>query len=539
MRPSLRPTLLALACAVCVLVVLASPAFADITTSDITSPADGTVITFNSETPDTVTVSGTSNGGAADQLRIDCYYGDTSSPIVRGVAVMANGSFSASIATTDFLNLWQPCVLRAAEDIDATPVAPPGTTSTFSGPTIRVDGTQLTRIAGGPNDGNVEDFYLQNIQSQGGFDFHSTGYCGLYDSFLWDPTTFEPATPLFFCNDNLLLANGDLGTPDPGTIPATGSELTVDGANAFLPGAISDPWPDTTTDPQLNPGVPALGFTPAFASSTHAASFSESSSAVRCAPAPATFPPDGTSCSSFVNTGVRLDRTAAVTNDGLLATIRTRWSSTDGASHQLHLEIENDQHAAGNDIAYVFPWVSASYATESLGATVPGPPSGPGQVFVTASLAHGDDGTVPHGVIVFSRPPKDERFIDDETGMGGAVSSFLAEYDLTVPAAGSVSLAFAYGQAFSQSQANALGSQAETSFTPSISMNAPAHSTPANHVAVSGSASAPLGVTAVSVNGTPATLAADGSWKASVPLNGGHNALVATVTAADGASAST
>jgi hypothetical protein len=536
-RPTFRAALIALATTAAALALLASPAFGAITTSNITSPANGAVLTHDKSAPHNITVAGTSNGTTGDTVRIVCYFGDEVSEVVSSLAVDAGGAFTSNVSSAEFYGkgLLQPCVLRAVPEpaaSDPPPSEPPGTTSPFTGPTITLEAFEDDRVITGPNAGALSDYYLQDVQSQGAFDYVSAGSCGLYDSYLWDPVTFAAADPLFYCNDGLNKSDGELPPVLPGNSPATGSELHVDGVNAFLPGAI--PIGDgfgTGLDMSMSPGFPPLSWTHSYDPTTQAVTITESEQPVKCAPNASVYPPTPASCPSLVLLPVKLDRTIIQSHEGRLSTYRTRWTSTDGASHQLGLELENDQNTKVGTahIAYLFPWISPNFAVDNIG-TLAGPPNGPGRIYVTSDLGAPDGGTTtPRGVIVFAGPPKSERVTYDQSD-NNTGSGFVMNYDATVPPSGAASFGFAYGDAFSQAEVTALGDAAQAAFTPSVSMNAPPHSIFAKKVNVSGTASYGEGLAGVSVNGTPATVAPDGSWKATVPLKGGHNSLTAVAT---------
>jgi hypothetical protein len=533
-KPTIRPSLIASATVAVALAFGAPPALAAVTGSTITSPATGTVLTNNHDAPGTVTIAGTSDGTTGDTVEIVCYFGATGKAVITDIPVQADHSFSASVSVNNFygLGLLNPCVLRAVPKpagMDPPPSEPPNSLSPYAGPTITLEAFERDRVSGGPNNGALFDYYLQDVQSEGTFEYESLGDCGIAQSDLWNPTTFEPSDSLFYCNDGLRWSDGFTGgPPPPGTEGATGSELRVDGNNAWSPGAISGSA--FGFDAQSNPGFPTLTFDESFDPTTHGVTIRESDTTVRCSPTPSVFPPTSTSCSSFVSTGVRLDRTLVQDHDGRLVTSRSVWSSTDGASHQLHLELENDLNSSANDLALSFPWINPNFVKYTNG-TLPGPPVGPSQIGVKGSLAAADgDMTHPRGIIVFARPPKDERFIQDQSAGSNEVS-FLAEYDLNVPAHGLAGTAFAYTDAFSQADVAAAAADADASFRPTLTMKSPPGTTFASKVKVTGTAFDNGGVASVSVNNTAtATLAPDGSWTATMPLKPGHNTLTATVT---------
>jgi hypothetical protein len=529
--PTIRPSLLALAAVWAALALSASPALATVTTSNVTSPADGTILFADAASSDTYTVSGTSDGTVGDEVQIECYAGTSYNTLADHVAVDNSGNFTTDIPKSQLVQSGSvtPCIIRAVpEPPPPPPSAPPGSSSPFSGPKIQAEGFQEETIASGPNAGVVYDYYLQDGQSQGSYDYHSTGYCGLYDSYLWDPVTLSVYNELFYCNAGLHSANGNTGSTDPDSLQATASELKVDGNNAFLPGALStnDPF-GTGVDAQQLDGFPALSWTHSYASDD-AVTITESQQPVRCAPSPVVYPPTTTTCTSLIPTGVRLDRTITQSHDGLVSTIRDKWTSVDGAPHQIGLQLQNDQNSE-NPIGYEFPWISSAFAPIHLGA-VAGPSSGPGRIYVTSDVAAPSGSTTtPQGVIVFAGPPKDERVIYQQGGTGNG-SGMELEYDRTVPANGSASLAFAYASALNRSDVTAMADQAQAAFTPSITINPLPASTTASSLTVTGRASFGDGLTGVTVNGASAALAGDGSWSATVPVKTGANAITATAT---------
>lgn len=539
--PKFRPSLLALAAVAAALALAASPASAAVTGSNITSPADGTVIFGDGNSADTFTVSGTSDGTMGDEVQIACYTGNYNTNLADNVAVDNSGNFTVDIAKKSLVQvgLQAPCILRAVpQPPPAPPSAPPGSSSPFSGPKIMAEGFDEYRVSGGANDGDLEDYYLQDVQSQGAYDYRSTGSCGLYDSYLWDPVTFGVIDEIFLCNDGLLAGNGDIGSSvPPDDVQATASELHVDGVNAFLPGDLSNSNPfESGLNPQGLSGFPALSWTRSF-DSGNAVTITESEAAVRCAPNPTSYPPTTGSCTSLVPTGVRLERTITQSHEGLVSTIRDKWTSVDGASHQLGLAYQNDQNSSASaPVGYEFPWLSADFLPIHLG-TLAGPTSGPGRIYVTSDLnAPSGSASTAQGAIVFAGPPQDERVIYQQNSSNRG-SGMEFEYDRTIPANGSTSVAFTYANALNRSDVVAMADSAQAAFTPSISINPLPASTSATSVTVTGRATFSDGLAGVTVNGASAALAADDSWSATAPLHAGANAITATATTIYGGTA--
>ena len=93
---------------VVVLTIGVASAEAAVTTSDVTTPADGTLLFQNEDTnlSQAFTVSGTTNGGTGDAVDIACYQSGTEVTAYTnsgaGVAVGSDGSFSASVPQSAF-----------------------------------------------------------------------------------------------------------------------------------------------------------------------------------------------------------------------------------------------------------------------------------------------------------------------------------------------------------------------------------------------------------------------------------------------------
>ena len=88
----------AVAALTAVLVLWIAPhAGAAVTTSNITSPTDPTYALSDDDSPNSITISGTSDGTTGDHVDIYCYASPPlHSSAALNVAVQANGSFSAT-----------------------------------------------------------------------------------------------------------------------------------------------------------------------------------------------------------------------------------------------------------------------------------------------------------------------------------------------------------------------------------------------------------------------------------------------------------
>src|SRR5436305_5721186 len=330
----------------------AAPAGATVTTSNVTvtSPT-GTYLIADEVTPNnSITGTGTSNGTSGDSVDVRCYLGNVSSSLVSSVAVAADGTFSFSGTLSSIAG--GTCVLRAVPHGDAS-AHPPGTASTFTGPTLAIGDNRNSNVSGGPNDKALEDYHLYVSQLTGGFDYDSLGGCSISDSWVFDPITFAQSPPLDYCNAWFWWRNG---FTNPGYQPPTRSELQVDGTDAFLPGHISNIATTQGFPATSNPGLPSLTYSYSIDPASGNLALDETDQVVKCSPGGA-YPPTASNCSSFVPTGIQIRMHIVQGHGGRIATV-TQWiSSTDGRSHAVNLLENNEFYVPpSHDGELNFPW---------------------------------------------------------------------------------------------------------------------------------------------------------------------------------------
>ena len=116
---------------------------------------------------------------------------------------------------------------------------PPDQPSSFTGPTLNIGVHESNLNNTAPNTGKLEDFFVYGSQVAGGFDYHSQGFCGLYDSFVYDPLTLNN-TDLDYCNGGLTPDNGTppQGLQSPGEQAATRSELESEARTPTSPAVL-------------------------------------------------------------------------------------------------------------------------------------------------------------------------------------------------------------------------------------------------------------------------------------------------------------
>ena len=493
----------------------AGAAQAAITTSNITAPADGTVLLddLTSSSAQTFTVSGTSNGTAGDAVDIACYEGGAKLSAYQGgagngVAVQAGGAFAATVPMSTFAG--DSCELVAVPH--ATGPNPP---TGFTGPRIGV-GKYNTAITGG----TMYDYYLNDETPSAATGFYSSGSCGPFSRLYDDSASMNFGPSLFDCAGNLYTTSAFYASG----FDLTRSGVLVDGANAYNSfGA----WDENG----ILSGFPALTATLDAFDSAGDAQTTESESLVKCSPSDG-YPPS--SCTSYVSAGVKMQRVSDITSGGRVTTQTDTYTSTDGASHALDLEYETDLF--GSVGGWELPGES-SFTQRATGATGAAPGSSPGTLYAISNTTQSPGLDDPVGALTFGSPYNALRF--DNTLFGGYTSA-LFDYQRTVPAGGSVTIQWSYavGASLAEVQGYAAAAQ-DLLVPPTIAIASPGNgaaltSTPAT---VTGTATASTGVKGVTVDGVAAAVSA-GKFSASVPLTLGSNTIKATVTTNSGATKS-
>ena len=429
------------ACLVAVLVVTPS-AHAAVTASSITTPADPSFFVNDSlAASNTFAISGTTTGGTTgDHVDIRCFFDGTFTTVASNVAVGSDGSFSVPDADVAAIN-GLTCRLRAVPSgtspVDLTP---------FAGPQLGISQRLQYTVGGnGPNAGTIDDYYFYDQQLTASTGYYSLGDCGLVLGYLYD-TTGAITTDTWDCNDYLWYTNG-----------ADRSELQVDGANAFSPAAVN------YANLRGAGGFPALSYTYTVDPHTGNLEVHETDPLVKCTDP--TFPPTQQTCPTLVSTGVTDHRTITTDHDGHLIWITDAFTSTDGQSHSLDLEWENDNqfHAYGNgdstQLEYEFPGASG-YSTHTQGDTV-SLPNTPGTIFVRMHGAADGDMSTGQGAIVYDRPLSQAIFYRVSTPDWEGV---LLHQTATVPAGSSMQIRFAYVEDYQSANVASLADLAAKTF---------------------------------------------------------------------------
>jgi Glucodextranase, domain B len=515
-----------------------APASAEVESSQITSPAGPTYALYDETLPspqNAFTVTGTTTGSGNIALR--CYYGPGPTEyktLVKKVEP-SGGAFSVEVEAKELY--FAPCVLRAVP-FGIEEAHPPGTPAEeskdpFQGPRIIGSRFELFSENKAPYDYEFEANSLS-----GDFQIDSVGDCGLAYSNLYAPNSLTPSEHLFDCNAFLYLSN----SPPSEKPTPTRSELQVDGANAYGPATasyvneeIQKALESKKETPRPVPGAPQVTVTQSVERMTGLVKITEVDPIVRCSPSTA-FPPTAASCTSFVSTGVQLERTWQTSNADQVAAMTDTWKSTDGAAHSLNAlynQTTVDGGKAGG--AYQFPGTNVFSAT-TKGETVTLPP-GLGRIYYKqdAETPSEGDGKHPQGAIVYDTPPSGPLSVYQGTAAEG-YNGFEMPYQATIPAGGSYTLRMAFIQAYKLSEVESLASAVLAGYPasepPALSIISPANGTTVSSpsVTVSGTVTDKRVITSFTVDGKPVSVAANGAWSTSVALSKGANTIKALAT---------
>jgi hypothetical protein len=425
-----RPALIGLL-AIAASGVLAGPAAAAPTATKISLPADPSYITYPATGPSGLAVTGTSNG-KSDKIDLRCD-GTIALVLKPGVIPNTAGVFSTTISAVNMAKLGgQSCVLRAVPA-----GSKPTTSPAFAGPRLLIGDVRLVTVKGGPSNGAVVDYRVRAPQLAGRGVYASVGSCGVEGSATFS-ATFVTSADIFACSARL--AN---------TIGAQ-SAIQVDAANAFTSAGAASLF--TTPTPSANlPGLSPLALSVSTDPATGNSTIRESEIIVRCAPDATTWPVNPATCTSFIASGVRLDRTITQGRDGRLASVIDSWSSTDGQPHKLSATYEN---GASSGPAFQFPWLTKEWTLYAANYLVPPSPTAPFNYLVKYASASDNDTKHAQGAAIVQLAPEAMAFRSS--------SSVWVKEVRTVPATGALTIgnAYVWGASTAEVMASAAAVQA-------------------------------------------------------------------------------
>jgi hypothetical protein len=498
----------------------ATPAAARVTSSAISTPTGGAFqANFDSPDPQTIHVAGTvqtDDANASDTVDIICVASQSSYTTLvggSGVAVLPDGSFSADVtipnANTDYSYGVGRCTLRAVQ---------PGTGgagwSSFAGPVISYGSVQTYKVSGGANDQKTYDWDLYTSQAGGGADYESAGDRGISDSWLWT-NGFGFLHEIDYRGP--WGGNGHFNEDDGGLY--SGSMTVVDGHNAYLPSAADD-INDTGA------GMPQASLTQHVDPGTGVMTATETDQLAYCANSDNSINDSyDPSCDHWTLAPVTLTRSYTENHDGHQITQADQWQSTDGASHPVRLQYEEDF----NFCYLQLPGQTKSSNCDTMAgqeATVPA--TAPATIYVYGYPDEPINDNQSGGLTYMDRP---DRIVFNNA------NSLVRVYNRTVPATGALNETTVYSSGMSQGEAAALAQAAQgATSAPTLAITSPApNSILGTPVAtVTGTASDDQPLTSIKVNGITTPVNGDGTWSQQIALNPGPNTITAVASDSGG-----
>jgi hypothetical protein len=316
-------TSLTIATALAAAFIAASTADAAITASTASTGAAFGFADYGSLPLATRHISATTNGTTGDNVDFICREGAATYTFAVNLPVASDGSVSADVSEDKLDSRY--CRLAAVPS--STPVAD---FTPFAGPWVGGGEFYPSKVAWGPNAGVVYDHYIDQAQRKGFADYDAVGDCGLCQMQLFDAT--GASSPELFYGD------AKLGYPHD------------DGTGQMRPGATVDGTPvNLVGDSSFlgTPGLPSLTVTRTVDPATGDMTFQEGRDLVSCSPSES-------SCSEFVPSHLRLERTVRQDHDGRWVRITDVVKNLDGANaHSFDFDFEEFEH--GQHAGYRLP----------------------------------------------------------------------------------------------------------------------------------------------------------------------------------------
>jgi hypothetical protein len=493
----------------------ASPAAARVTSSTISTPTGGFFqANFDSPDPQTIHVAGTAqtdDANASDTVNIICVASSSSYVTLGSATVQPDGSFSTDVSYAgEYPFEVATCTLRAVE-----PNSGGAAWANFAGPVIGYGYVDTYQVSGGVNDGVTYDWDLLTSQPGGGADYESAGDCGIDYSWLYRNGVVGAYPADYYrgawdCNAYFNRTDGGL---------YNGSMTVVDGHNAYLPYAAEN-------INSAGANMPRATLTESVDPSTGVMTATETDQLAYCTNADESINDSyNPGCDHWTVAPVTLTRSYTENHSGHQITTADQWQSTDGASHPVRLQYEEDFN-----FCYIqLPGQSKSSncdTTAGQEATVPA--------------------TAPATIYAYNYP--DEPINDNQSGgltymdrpdriVFNSEYSLVRVYNRTVPASGALNETTVYSSGMSQGEAAALAQAAQgATSSPSLAITSPApNSVLGNSVAnVTGTASDDQPLSSIKVNGLTTPVNGDGTWSQQIPLNPGPNTITAVATDSGG-----
>lgn len=495
----------------------AAPASAFVTSSQITTPTGG--FFQNDRTapsPQTLHVAGTTttdDNFASDTVNIICVRSASSGSVVTlasGVTVNPDGSFAADVSYPSN-NAFQvgSCNLKAVDPGSSGGAA----MANYHGPFINYGWSNQYTESGGANSGTTYDFDVLTSQPGGGADYESAGDCGIDYSWLypggsgfyWDSYFTGP----WDCNQYLPRADGLYRS----------SSVVVDGHNAYLPAQANN-------INNAGAGMPGITFSQSLDHSTGVETINETEGLAYCTDSGGNivdaYQP---SCDHWTPAPIKLVRGYVENHNGNQSTVTDQWQSTDGASHPVRLDYEEDFN-----YCYIqLPGEGApSNCSHTSGQEVAVPAIAPATIYAYNYPFDSSTESPTGGMTYMDKPDR----IVFNSGY-----SLQRVYNRTVPATGSLTEQTVYSDGITRAAAAALAQAAQgATSAPHLAITSPAPNAVLSTATanVTGTASDDQPLSSITVNGASTPVNPNGTWTQSVPLNPGQNTITAVATDSGG-----
>lgn len=493
----------------------ATPAFATVTSSQITTPTGGFFQNnTNSSPPQQLHVEGTAttdDSFASDTVNILCVASQSSYvTLASGVTVNPDGSFAADVSyPTSSAFQAGSCDLKAI-----APGSAGAAWANFHGPAINYGHATRYDEPTGSNVGTTYGYDVYTSSPGGGGKYESAGQCGISYSWLypggrgfyWDSYSTGP----WDCNQYLWQNDGLYRS----------SSVVVGGHNAYLPYNANNI--NNGTSGTTGAGMPGITLSQSVDPSTGVLTITDAEGLAYCTDSGGNivdaYQP---SCDHWMPAPVKLVRTIVENHGGRQATITDQWQSTDGASHPIRLDYEEDFN-----YCYIqLPGESApNPCAHTAGEEATVPATAPATIYAYSYPDTPSYGNPSGGLTYMDKP---DRIVFNNA------ESLMRVYNRTVPASGSLNETTIYSSGMTQSQANTLAQAAQgATSAPHVAITSPAPNAVLSTATanVTGTASDDQPIDSITVNGVTTPVNPNGTWTQSVPLNPGPNTITAVAT---------
>lgn len=412
------------------LLAIPSLASATVTSTSITSPADGEIVVWDSRTDiGTSSILGMAPGATdGDLVDILCYspkgYVD---PIAEDVPV-SSGQFTLVDLSGASGRI---CRLRAVP----ADTEPANTPTPFAGPLVEIDEISLN-LENPADPGNLKPtgFSVYAGQIDGSMNWNAAGDGG-FEGELIDLATFSATEEVFDGTHHFNGLNGG----------NTESPIQIDGVNGWLTTNLSGAG-------FINePNFPLLTIDPTIDTQTGDMTLETSEGIITCTNDTTEWWISGQECPPLLETGVRLDRTITQSEKGGKAVVVDRWVSTDGQPHTISLKYREEFRFVDSESpAAQFRFPGHSPITSPLdGATVSGPFPDNSTIYVN-DPAYADGSTLVGRAGIKMKSGADSAFFYSD---GFDTPEFALVYaNRTIPANGALEITTEFYQAFSQAR---------------------------------------------------------------------------------------